>query len=114
MKSENKDFTIHRRLRRGFVGYEDADPSNISAVGRGAEMRVAENPGRGPSPSESLRSGALFRRRARSVFRSASAHRAFIAPQRVQRDEWVRRNFTITLPGFLTNSNRAGPNRPTK
>src|SRR6516225_9931000 len=27
---------------RGFVGYGDADPSNISSVVRGAEMRVAE------------------------------------------------------------------------
>jgi hypothetical protein len=27
---------------RGFVGYGDADPSNVSAVVRGAEMRVAE------------------------------------------------------------------------
>jgi len=27
---------------KGFVGYGDADPSNVSAVVRGAEMRVAE------------------------------------------------------------------------
>ena len=27
---------------RGFVGYGDADPSNVSALVRGAEMRVAE------------------------------------------------------------------------
>jgi hypothetical protein len=27
---------------RGFVGYGDADPSNVSSVVRGAEMRVAE------------------------------------------------------------------------
>ena len=30
------------RTCRGFVGYGDADPSNVSAVVRGAEMRVAE------------------------------------------------------------------------
>ena len=29
-------------LSRGFVGYGDADPSNVSSVVRGAEMRVAE------------------------------------------------------------------------
>lgn len=27
---------------RGFVGYGDADPSNVSPLGRGAEMRIAE------------------------------------------------------------------------
>ena len=30
------------RACRGFVGYGDADPSNVSALVRGAEMRVAE------------------------------------------------------------------------
>jgi hypothetical protein len=30
------------RTCRGFVGYGDADPSNVSSVVRGAEMRVAE------------------------------------------------------------------------
>jgi hypothetical protein len=30
------------RACRGFVGYGDADPSNVSSVVRGAEMRVAE------------------------------------------------------------------------
>ena len=30
------------RTCKGFVGYGDADPSNVSAVVRGAEMRVAE------------------------------------------------------------------------
>jgi hypothetical protein len=30
------------RICRGFVGYGDADPSNVSALVRGAEMRVAE------------------------------------------------------------------------
>jgi len=30
------------RLCRGFVGYGDADPSNVSDLVRGAEMRVAE------------------------------------------------------------------------
>ena len=30
------------RACRGFVGYGDADPSNVSSLVRGAEMRVAE------------------------------------------------------------------------
>jgi hypothetical protein len=30
------------RCSRGFVGYGDADPSNVSSLVRGAEMRVAE------------------------------------------------------------------------
>ncbi len=35
--------TVYKSARcRGFVGYGDADPSNVSAVVRGAEMRVAE------------------------------------------------------------------------
>jgi hypothetical protein len=29
-------------MSKGFVGYGDADPSNVSALVRGAEMRVAE------------------------------------------------------------------------
>jgi hypothetical protein len=35
--------TVYRsRICRGFVGYGDADPSNVSPVVRGAELRVAE------------------------------------------------------------------------
>jgi hypothetical protein len=35
--------TVYKTLRsRGFVGYGDANPSNISPLVRGAEMRVAE------------------------------------------------------------------------
>ncbi len=35
--------TVYKtRTCRGFVGYGDADPSNVSALVRGAEMRVAE------------------------------------------------------------------------
>jgi hypothetical protein len=35
--------TVYRSKQcRGFVGYGDADPSNVSALVRGAEMRVAE------------------------------------------------------------------------
>jgi hypothetical protein len=35
--------TVYKSRRcRGFVGYGDADPSNVSALVRGAEMRVAE------------------------------------------------------------------------
>ena len=35
--------TVYRKnAKRGFVGYGDADPSNVSSLVRGAEMRVAE------------------------------------------------------------------------
>jgi len=35
--------TVYKSPRsRGFVGYGDADPSNVSPLVRGAEMRVAE------------------------------------------------------------------------
>jgi len=35
--------TVYRTAEsRGFVGYGDADPSNVSSLVRGAEMRVAE------------------------------------------------------------------------
>jgi len=35
--------TVYKTLSsRGFVGYGDADPSNVSSLVRGAEMRVAE------------------------------------------------------------------------
>src|SRR5438034_7291653 len=35
--------TVYRSAKcRGFVGYGDADPSNVSTVVRGAELRVAE------------------------------------------------------------------------
>ena len=35
--------TVHKsRPSKGFVGYGDADPSNVSSVVHGAEMRVAE------------------------------------------------------------------------
>jgi hypothetical protein len=35
--------TVYKSLQcRGFVGYGDADPSNVSPLVRGAEMRVAE------------------------------------------------------------------------
>jgi hypothetical protein len=35
--------TVYKSLRsRGFVGFGDADPSNVSPLVRGAEMRVAE------------------------------------------------------------------------
>ena len=33
---------LQSRTCRGFVGYGDADPSNVSSLVRGAEMRVAE------------------------------------------------------------------------
>lgn len=35
--------TVYRRRNsRGFVGYGDADPSNVSSMVRGAELRIAE------------------------------------------------------------------------
>ena len=34
--------TVHKSKSTSFVGYGDADPSNISSLVRGAEMRVAE------------------------------------------------------------------------
>jgi hypothetical protein len=35
--------TVYKsRTCKGFVGYGDADPSNVSSLVRGAEMRVAE------------------------------------------------------------------------
>lgn len=34
--------TVYRPGSKGFVGYGDADPSNVSPLVRGAEMRVAE------------------------------------------------------------------------
>ena len=37
-----KAIVYKSRNCRGFVGYGDADPSNVSALVRGAEMRVAE------------------------------------------------------------------------
>jgi len=41
--------TVHRKLgSKGFVGYGDADPSNVSPLVRGAEMRVAETCPRSP------------------------------------------------------------------
>jgi hypothetical protein len=37
-----KAVVYNRRNSRGFVGYGDADPSNVSSLVHGAEMRVAE------------------------------------------------------------------------
>jgi hypothetical protein len=37
-----KAVVYKRRSSRGFVGYGDADPSNVSSLVHGAEMRVAE------------------------------------------------------------------------
>jgi hypothetical protein len=34
--------TVYKSGTKGFVGYGDADPSNISSMVRGAEMRIAE------------------------------------------------------------------------
>src|ERR1035437_3813393 len=34
--------TVHKSKSSGFVGYGDADPSNVSSLVGGAEMRVAE------------------------------------------------------------------------
>src|SRR5271170_7565783 len=37
-----KAIVYKRNRAKGFVGYGDADPSNVSSLVRGAEMRVAE------------------------------------------------------------------------
>jgi len=37
-----KAIVYKRNRTKGFVGYGDADPSNVSSLVRGAEMRVAE------------------------------------------------------------------------
>ncbi len=34
--------TVYTSGRKGFVGYGDADPSNVSALVRGSELRIAE------------------------------------------------------------------------
>ena len=34
--------TVHKSKSTSFVGYGDADPSNVSPLVRGAEMRIAE------------------------------------------------------------------------
>ena len=39
---------------KGFVGYGDAEPSNVSSLVRGAEMRVARDPGGQPGPAQGL------------------------------------------------------------
>jgi len=58
--------TVYKsRCCRGFVGYGDADPSNVSALVHGAEMRVAETravnraPCAKPTASASARSRRL-------------------------------------------------------
>jgi hypothetical protein len=44
--------TVYKSLRsRGFVGYGDADPSNVSSLVHGAEMRVAPKPAPSTAPS---------------------------------------------------------------
>ena len=46
----------------GFVGYGDADPSNVSSLVRGAEMRVAETRAVKSCPAEGLRHRHLLGR----------------------------------------------------
>jgi len=62
---------------RGFVGYGDADPTNVSALVRGAEMRMAET----RAVDRALRKayGIGFCRRAGIVFRSTKVHRRIAA-----------------------------------
>jgi hypothetical protein len=54
----------------GFVGYGDADPSNVSSLVRAAEMRVAETASRQPRPTQSLRDRHLLGRGDRDVSES--------------------------------------------
>jgi len=65
-----KATVYRRRSSKGFVGYGDADPSNVSSMVRGAEMRVAETrpsiaPSARPTGSASVRSKSWVRSRAR-------------------------------------------------
>ncbi len=46
---------IPRKGSAGFVGYGDADPSNVSALVRGAEMRIAETRASSWSATKSMR-----------------------------------------------------------
>ncbi len=47
--------TVYKSPRsKGFVGFGDAEPSNVSSIVRGAEMRVARDPGGQPRPAQSL------------------------------------------------------------
>ncbi len=53
--------TIYKSTRsRGFVGYGDADPSNVSSVVHGAEMRVAETRAVNHSLQQSLLAKSAF------------------------------------------------------
>jgi hypothetical protein len=42
MQSLKLQLPAHSKSSSGFVGYGDADPTNVSALVRGAEMRIAE------------------------------------------------------------------------
>ena len=92
--------TVYKRSgSKGFVGYGDADPSNVSPLVRGAEMRVAET----------VLSIALCARPMESVFAQlrswdlSSAHRA---GQDNTRDRIIRRSNGSSNghPGSATNS----------
>ena len=50
------------RTCKGFVGYGDADPSNVSPLVRGAEMRVAETRAVNRASAKSLRHWHLLGR----------------------------------------------------
>ncbi len=64
--------TVYKsRAWRGFVGYGDADPSNVSPVVHGAEMRVAETPCCEPRPAQGLRHWYLLNRGNRVLCRIA-------------------------------------------
>ena len=49
-----------RKRARGFVGYSDADPSNVSFLVHGAEMRVAETRAVNRALRKSLRNRYLL------------------------------------------------------
>ena len=66
--------TVYKSIgSQGFVGYGDADPSNVSPLVRGAEMRVAETRAVNRASEESLRNRPLFCRGTRLVAETTRA-----------------------------------------
>jgi hypothetical protein len=64
---------------RGFVGYGDADPTNVSALVRGGRDAHGRDPSGRPGPSEGLRNWTLFCRGIGIVLRSTKVHRRIAA-----------------------------------
>jgi len=69
--------TVHKsRPSKGFVGYGDADPSNVSSVVHGAEMRVAETRAVNRALRKAYGIGLCFGRGTRLVARPSGADRS--------------------------------------